>query len=268
MDKSKNAMRKPLNLPQIVGDKVINRGQVARLNLTAVGIDDWFGDAFAPRSFAEPVDDVVIGYDIPETLDGPGGKLGPAGAVFVRRDATTISGVMRFDGADLEGMSTTDIRAIILHEMCHVLGLVGTTRMQCTSACDTEAPREQSVYSCPVASNEYSQITRGLGEDLELEKQGGMGTACGHWEEDIFRTQSSSEVMTGFFEANLFQPLSSVTVAALEDIGYEVDYCGADIWPATFRRNDQTIRNIQGLWITPRERQNSVPREPKVGCER
>lgn len=40
--------------------------------------------------------------------------------------------------------------------------------------------------------------------------------------------------MTGFFEANLWQPLSLVTVAALDDIGgYEVDYCGADIWPAT-----------------------------------
>ena len=40
--------------------------------------------------------------------------------------------------------------------------------------------------------------------------------------------------MTGFFEANLYQPLSLVTIAALDDIeGYTVDYCAADIFPAT-----------------------------------
>lgn len=68
-----------------------------------------------------------------------------------------------------------------------------------------------------------------------------MGTACGHWEEDNFRTRQSSEVMTGFFEANLFQPLSSVTVAGLRDIGYTVDFCGADIWPA----NEDTIQRFE-----------------------
>ena len=47
--------------------------------------------------------------------------------------------------------------------------------------------------------------------------------------------------MTGFFEADLFQPLSSVTVAALDDLGYDVDYCGADIWPAT----EETIKRYE-----------------------
>ena len=66
-----------------------------------------------------------------------------------------------------------------------------------------------------------------------MENNGGPGTACGHWEEDVFRFGESSELMTGFFEANLLQPISIATVAALDDLGgYEVDYCGADVWPA------------------------------------
>lgn len=59
--------------------------------------------------------------------------------------------------------------------------------------------------------------------------------------------------MTGFFEANLYQPLSLVTVAALDDIdGYTVDYCGADIWPATATTSKRfpvtkTDNNIDGI---------------------
>lgn len=87
-------------------------------------------------------------------------------------------------------------------------------------------------YQCERAKEEFLAISPDRRE-LVLENNGGPGTACGHWEEDIFRTEESSELMTGFFEANLLQPISIATVAALEDIGgYEVDYCGADVWPA------------------------------------
>lgn len=215
------------------------------------GIDDWFADTF-DRRYAEPVDDVVVGYDIPATIDGAGGTLGSAGAVYVRRDRSgrpmqTISGIMTFDGADLATMPTEDVKAIVQHEMGHVLGLVGTTTGRCTRACDTQNPSLQADYVCPMASREYQQISVGL-QGLELENNGGMGTACGHWEEDGFRTSTSSEVMTGFFEADLFQPLSSVTVAGLADLGYEVDYCGADIWPAT----EDTIKRFE-IYKTRRE---------------
>ncbi|CAB9515745.1 PKD domain containing protein [Seminavis robusta] len=205
-------------------------------------VDDWFGGQFPGRSYTEAVDDVVIGYNIPDTLDGPGGTLGAAGPVFVRRDAfrrptSTISGIMEFDGLDLDAMSTNDVKLIILHEMGHVLGLVGTTSGRCTNACDSTNPLEQTQYACAGAANEYEAIAPG---ELFLENNGGMGTACGHFEERSFRSFQSSEIMTGFFEADLFQPISSVTVAALQDIGYEVDFCGADIWPA----DDETIKRF------------------------
>ena len=91
---------------------------------------------------------------------------------------------------------------------------------------------QQAGYSCPLANAEYEQLVSG--NPLKLENSGGQGTACGHWEEGSFQTSQSSELMTGFFEPFLLQPLSLVTVAALDDLGaYQVDYCGADVWPAT-----------------------------------
>jgi hypothetical protein len=208
----------------------------------AAGItSDLFSGQFS-QPYNGAVDDLVIGYEIANTIDGPGGTLGSAGPVFVRRDRfgrplTTISGVMRFDGQDLDRMPIGDVKAIVLHEMGHCLGLVGTTG-RCNNACDSTNRNARSAYTCPLATAEYGLWAPG---SLLLENSGGMGTACGHWEEDLFRTQQSSEVMTGFFEANLFQPLSAVTVAGLEDLGYEVDYCGADVWPA----DSETIQRFE-----------------------
>jgi len=209
-------------------------------NIDAGMVQDWFSGQF-DQPYNGAVDDLVIGYEISDRIDGPGGTLGSAGPVFIRQDGfgrltSTISGVMNFDGQDFDRMPINDVRAIVFHEMGHVLGLVGTTG-RCNDACDSTNPSARSLYSCPLAAAEYEEWAPG---NLLLENSGGMGTACGHWEEDVFRTQESSEVMTGFFEADLFQPLSSVTVAGLEDLGYVVDYCGADAWPA----NAETIKRF------------------------
>jgi hypothetical protein len=53
---------------------------------------------------------------------------------------------------------------------------------------------------------------------------------CGHWDETNFQSKTSSELMTPVFEKGKYQPLSRVSVAALEDIGYTVNYNGADPW--------------------------------------
>jgi hypothetical protein len=173
----------------IVGDVVPN--------FAAGAVNDWFAGAF-DQPYNGAVDDLVIGYEIPATLDGPGGTLGSAGSVFVRQDKagnmlSSVSGIMRFDGADLDRMDIADVKAVMLHEMGHVLGLVGTTSSRCNAACNPITANQPGTYSCPLAPAEYANLATG---SLLLENNGGMGTACGHWEEDVFRTQRSSELMT------------------------------------------------------------------------
>ena len=52
---------------------------------------------------------------------------------------------------------------------------------------------------------------------------GGPGTFGGHWRESTFDT----ELMTGFVDIGLM-PLSKLTIACLDDMGYEVDYDAAE----------------------------------------
>jgi hypothetical protein len=225
-----------------------------RPNFRAGAVDDWFAGMF-DRPYNGEVDDVVIGYDLSKTIDGAGGTLGRAGAIFTRVDrltdraTSTISGAMQFDVADLRLMSDVDFKAVALHEMGHVLGLVSVNGA-CSTACNPENSREQGRYECPLASRLYEEMAATATDALFLENRGGIGTACGHWEEDSFQTGVSSEVMTGFFEANMFQPVSKVTVAALQEMGgYEVDYCGADVWPAdeTTIKRYEVYRTENGL---------------------
>ena len=52
---------------------------------------------------------------------------------------------------------------------------------------------------------------------------GGPGTREGHWRESVF----GNELLTGFLDGGI-NPISRVTVAALQDMGYEVNYDAAD----------------------------------------
>ena len=56
-----------------------------------------------------------------------------------------------------------------------------------------------------------------------VEKGGGAGTRCSHWSENCL----GDELMTGFLSGP-FQPLSPITLAGLEDLGFPVDYSKAD----------------------------------------
>ncbi|HEY0007450.1 MAG TPA: fibronectin type III domain-containing protein, partial [Tepidisphaeraceae bacterium] len=61
--------------------------------------------------------------------------------------------------------------------------------------------------------------------DVPVEAGGGPGTALGHWRETDFDV----EQMTGYAAAGgVFMPISRVSVGALEDMGYNVNYDAAD----------------------------------------
>src|SRR5690606_23970252 len=68
----------------------------------------------------------------------------------------------------------------------------------------------------------------GEGAKVPVENMGGDGVANGHWRESVL----GNELMTPYM-SRLPGLLSDVTIASLEDMGYEVSYEVADAysWP-------------------------------------
>jgi len=61
---------------------------------------------------------------------------------------------------------------------------------------------------------------------VPTEQGGGGGTKCSHWDEECL----GAELMTGSLDNGRLNPLSRITIASLEDLGYEVDYSTADAY--------------------------------------
>jgi len=59
---------------------------------------------------------------------------------------------------------------------------------------------------------------------VPVEENGIPGTGCSHWDEETF----GDELMTGYIA--LTTSLSPVTIGALDDLGYEVNYAAADAY--------------------------------------
>jgi len=75
------------------------------------------------------------------------------------------------------------------------------------------------------ANSEYQTLSGCTSMAIPIEQYYGMGTACEHWDEICFR----HELMTGI-QAGTMLPLSRITIAGLEDIGFTVDYSQADAY--------------------------------------
>jgi Leishmanolysin len=82
-----------------------------------------------------------------------------------------------------------------------------------------------------IGSNARREFTAVSGcSSVPVERDGGQGTACGHWDEECM----GSELMTGYSEPSGTEPLSRITVGTLQDMGYQVNYLMAD----PFSRSD------------------------------
>ncbi|MET0751946.1 MAG: leishmanolysin-related zinc metalloendopeptidase [Pyrinomonadaceae bacterium] len=174
----------------------------------------------------EVIDDILIlaqGVNI----DGVGGILGQAGPTRLR-PATAgnaaflpARGTMSFDTADLKNMEQNNTLVdVITHEMGHVLG-IGTvwTRKGLLKDAGTTNP----TFTGKQAKIEFGKL-KGVGPTpVPVANVGGPGTADSHWRESVFR----NELMTGSI-AGMNNPMSAMTVASLQDLGYEVDVNAAE----------------------------------------
>lgn len=169
-------------------------------------------------------------------IDGVGNTLGSAGPDYNWNECPGVSltGSMEFDIADLGLLSRLDLEFLYLHEMGHVIG-IGTNWEECNTCDDDRDPE----WTCPAAKkvyNDFLGISPPSTADI-VELRFGGGTRCGHWSEDTF----VDEVMTGLSQGGDPEPLSKLTLASLEDIGYIIDPGTADPYTLPSQR-DASIR--------------------------
>jgi len=184
------------------------------------------GDLPSVEVDGEVIDDIVIlaqGSDI----DGPGNILGQAGPTRLRPAGAgkaaflPAKGEMQFDKADLAEMEQNGtLKDVITHEMGHVLG-IGTvwTNKGFLKGASTANP----TFRGPRAMAEYGALKGTAAAAVPVENTGGPGTRNSHWRESVFR----NELMTGFV-GSAGNPLSRMTVASLQDLGYVVDLSAAE----------------------------------------
>jgi hypothetical protein len=197
-------------------------------------------------AFDSTVTDIVIFAKF-DSIDGPGKILAESGPCIIRSgNSLTLAGVMVFDTADVAGLITSgQLNSVILHEMNHVLGfgtLWNFPPIACLQLSSTPPGTIQDTYfSCPKARAAFDSLggtSYTGGNQVPVENCGtapyvyptcGAGTVNGHWREGVF----GSELMTGFINPGT-NPLSVLSVAAQEDLGYTVNYAGADAYSHIF----------------------------------
>ncbi len=177
----------------------------------------------------ETIDDVLIFVKL-DSIDGPNNILGSAGPCAWRTGGRlSLVGTMRFDTADVALMEGSGIlKSVILHEMGHVIGIgslwnpsVGPVLPPLLIGGGTADP--YFVGASAIAQFNANGGGTYPGLPVPVENCCGAGTRDSHWRETIM----GKELMTGFvsFASN---PLSSITVGSLADMGYAVSYVNAD----------------------------------------
>ena len=168
------------------------------------------------------VDDVLIDAR-GVAIDGPSGILGQAGPTILRNESRLpAAGVMEFDIGDLAQLEASGgLLNVIIHEMGHVLGIGTLWRAQnLLSGAGSPNP----IFTGMNAMREFAVLANNPTPlPVPVANTGGQGTRDGHWREAVF----GSELMTGFLNPAM-NPISRLTIASLEDLGYDVNYAAAD----------------------------------------
>lgn len=158
-------------------------------------------------------------------IDGALGILGQAGPTQLRAEIfLPVTGIMQFDTSDLARLEAEgSLKDVIIHEMGHVLGfgtLWSAQFLNLISGSGSENP----IFTGTNSICEYQVLANNENlKSVPLANTGGEGTRDGHWRELIF----ANELMTGFID-NGINPISRLSIAAFEDMGYMVDYSKAN----------------------------------------
>ena len=190
----------------------------------------WMGIITEDLPPVQVVNDVFSGVRIDaqgQLIDGAGGPevniLGQAGPRLIRASSgLPATGMMQFDTFDLASLEVNgQLEDVIIHEMGHVLG-IGTLWEDL--GLFFEAGSNNPVFLGRAAAAEWSSLIGA--EDLfaaPIANVGGEGSAGGHWRE----SRLFNELMSPIINPGV-NPLSRLTIASLQDMGYAVDLDAAD----------------------------------------
>mmetsp|Transcript_6358 Transcript_6358/g.10053 ORF Transcript_6358/g.10053 Transcript_6358/m.10053 type:complete len:366 (-) Transcript_6358:184-1281(-) len=222
-------------------------GDVASISTSGLNSDS------CARAYPAVIDDIhICAKD--EPIEGPGKILGSAGPSYLRSsDGTSISGNMRFDSADVQGLITGgNWEAVILHEMGHIIG-IGTLWDYNGVVTGSNPYQYLGGNAINVWKNDWQCST----DAPPVETDGGGGTAGGHWDDACML----NEFMTGYLSNT--NVISKLTIATLADIGYSVDYTQAEPYDGYSMNN-----NVSGCCKPPgtrkqlRQLQSTNSRKP------
>src|SRR5690625_1833185 len=126
--------------------------------------------------------------------------------------------------------STNSLETVMVHELGHVIG-IGTIWLD-----EHRALMRPGRYQCdPVSQPEVARTFAGQAGVAEFHSLGGsneppLDLLCHHWNEDRFQTEALTPFITIRADGANHQPLSRMTLGALQDLGYDVDYDAADAY--------------------------------------
>mmetsp|Transcript_564 Transcript_564/g.1312 ORF Transcript_564/g.1312 Transcript_564/m.1312 type:complete len:625 (-) Transcript_564:227-2101(-) len=152
---------------------------------------------------AEPIDDMYLGIIVGK-LDGSGGRFAEAGPDRLMSGGRIVASSILIDEADLQNVINNEIfEQLMLHEMGHCLGM-GTLWSD-------GVHYEGTTYIGANGVKAWNDM--GCTGPLPMAKD------VAHWNDDCFTT----EVGTHYLKFRQPVHISSVTLGALEDLGYAVN---------------------------------------------
>ena len=197
---------------------------------------------------------MTVGMGLLADADGTdrtGGTLSNATAIAFRNDGARLPylGIAGVDPADAEN---AQLRNIMLHEFGHALGF-GTLwidKSLSLNAGPTNATTNP-VYVGANAVREYNAAFQTSLTAIPIENMTagvagkyGDGSYGGHWRESVM----DNELMTSLSEyAGVPMPLSRITVGAMADIGYGVDYAAADPYTPPSQPPRLVMNTVAGI---------------------
>ena len=175
-----------------------------------------------------------------EKVDGLGSNLGSAYiSKSIQLDSYRIptEAVITLDIEDMEKMHYISRRRVLIHEVAHSLGIGSLLASQCIPDCNQGSYN----YTCSLALDMYKGFSNDV---LTFEDTGSSGTRCSHWDTESMTFNEVPELMTGYLIGGVLQPLSNVSLASLEDLGYVVNYDKAESFNLKFNSKTPFLFNL------------------------